>query len=182
MESLIAMIMGFLLFFVLFFLAWIVLTVVGTWKTLTKAGEEGWAALIPFYSDYMLCKISGVNPWWILINFLSPILSVVPIVGSLASLAAQIYYRILLGVSLSRSFDKGDGFAVGLVIVPPIFLMMLGFGDAKYAGAKPMNDPVFGNKTGNTPSSDSSSKFCTSCGAKLDGNSNFCPYCGKESK
>lgn len=182
MESLVAMIMGFMLFFLFVFLAWIILMVVGTWKMLTKAGEEGWAALIPFYSDYMVCKISGVNPWWVLINVLSPMLSVIPIIGGLAGFAVQIYYRILLGVSVSKSFDKGDGFAVGLVIVPPIFYMMLGFGNAEYVGARPMDDFVFGNKTNNATSNNNGSKFCTSCGAKLDGNTKFCPYCGKESK
>jgi hypothetical protein len=35
---------------------------------------------------------------------------------------------------LAKSFGKSEGFTVGLVLVPFIFLPILGFGEAKYEG------------------------------------------------
>jgi len=35
----------------------------GFWKTFEKAGEPGWAAIIPIYNFYILTKISD-NAWW----------------------------------------------------------------------------------------------------------------------
>jgi hypothetical protein len=47
-------------------LAVLALTIVifaGFWKTFQKAGEPGWAGLIPIYNLYVLVRISG-NAWW----------------------------------------------------------------------------------------------------------------------
>lgn len=168
-----------------------VLQIIGTWKILTKAKQPGWGALIPFYSQYLLCKISGVNPWWILIVVLSPILNIIPIVGSIASMAVSIYFLILLNVSLARSFGKEDSFAVGLILLAPIFYFILGIKDDSYLGEKPMNDVVFKkvsssiNNTSNqqTPNNFATGenvKFCSKCGAKVDADTKFCPNCGTE--
>lgn len=170
-----------------------ILQVIGLWKILKKANQPGWGALIPVYNQYLLCKIVGISPWWILILCLSPILVFIPIIGSLANIAAAIYFTILLNVSLARSFGKEDGFAVGLILLAPIFYLILGLGDSKYLGEKPMNDVIF-NKINpenqdtsakNTGSSINTSKdtdiqYCTSCGSKIDGYTRFCPNCGKE--
>jgi hypothetical protein len=45
--------------FMIIMLALTVLFFVGFWKVFTKAGQPGWAALIPFYNAYMLTKIAG---------------------------------------------------------------------------------------------------------------------------
>ena len=37
-------------------IAAIVLIIIGTWKILQKAGEDGWKAIIPFYGKYTLFK------------------------------------------------------------------------------------------------------------------------------
>ena len=44
-----------------------ILQVIGMWKVFKKSGEEGWKAIIPIYNQYTMCKITGVNPWWVLI-------------------------------------------------------------------------------------------------------------------
>ncbi len=169
------------------------LQIIGLWKILKKANQPGWGALIPIYNQYLLCKIVGVSPWWVLILCLSPILVLIPIIGSLATMAATIYFTILLNVSLARSFGKEDGFAVGLILLAPIFYLILGLGDSKYLGAKPMNDVVFNkinqvnnntqaNQTESATNSkeDTNIKYCTSCGSKIDEYTRFCPNCGKE--
>ena len=66
-----------------------ILQIIGTWKILTKANKPGWGALIPFYNQYLLCKITGVNPWWIVIVICSGFLSFIPVIGGLLSFAAS---------------------------------------------------------------------------------------------
>jgi len=127
-------------------LAIAVVTIIGMWKTLEKGNKPGWGALIPFYNMYLICDMVGVNPWWILIVVLSPILAVVPVIGSLAQMAVSIYFTILVNVSLAKAFNKDTGFAIGLIFLAPIFYLILGFGkDNKYVGKNPMKDLLFDN-------------------------------------
>ena len=46
----------------MFFVIWlaiVVLVVAGLWKVFVKAGEPGWAALVPIYNLVVLLKIAG---------------------------------------------------------------------------------------------------------------------------
>lgn len=164
-----------------------ILQIIGTWKILTKANKPGWGALIPFYNQYLLCKITGVNPWWIVIVICSGFLSFIPVIGGLLSFAASIYFAILLNVSLARSFGKEDSYAVGLILLAPIFYFILGTKDNKYLGEKPMDDVVFNkiNQTANnnkskTNNENTNVKYCSSCGAQITKDTKYCPSCGKE--
>ena len=104
-------------FFVLCVIAWIVVTIIAEWKIFTKAGKEGWKALIPIYNAYSLLQILNMEP---MLCFLS----ILP--------GANFMLGIVMNVRLAKSFGKGTGFAIGLILLEPIFLMILGFGDAKY--------------------------------------------------
>ena len=46
--------------------------IVGGWKTFTKAGKPGWAAIVPIYFNIVILEIIG-QPisrfWWYLIPF-----------------------------------------------------------------------------------------------------------------
>lgn len=180
-------------------ITFVVLNIIGQWKAFKKAGKGGWEAIIPFYNTVTLCQITGLNPWWVLIVFGgSIVLSFIPVVGSLLSMALAIYFSVLLCVSTARSFGKSDSFAVGLYFLQPIFFMILGGKNTEYVGPKPMNDVVMNfvkDKTGNNSnqnnansqnqvSSDNQNqagtKFCTACGKKLNESDRFCTGCGKE--
>lgn len=128
----------------LIFLAVYVVGIIGQWKVFKKANQPGWASLIPFYNSYIACKIAGVSPWWILITiggaFIFPM---IPIVGNILSYAVSIYFSILLNVSLAKSFGKETGFAVGLILLNPFFMLALGVGKSQYLGPKPMKDFLF---------------------------------------
>lgn len=39
-----------------------VIAIVELWMVFVKAGKRGWAAIIPFYNLYTLCKAAG-RPW-----------------------------------------------------------------------------------------------------------------------
>ena len=96
-----------------------ILAIVGMWKVFTKAGEPGWTALIPFVNSYKMFKIAWGNGRLFL-------LCLIPIVN--------IVVGIMLCIKMARAFGKGTGFAVGLIFLPSIFFIILGFSDAVYYG------------------------------------------------
>jgi hypothetical protein len=93
--------------------------VIPYWVIFKKAGQEGWPALIPIYSTYILLKIIGRPGWW-LILFLIPIVNLV------------IY--IIMMNDLSKSFGHGVGFTLGLLFLSIIFVYILAFGSSTYRG------------------------------------------------
>jgi hypothetical protein len=96
------------------------LMIVAMWKVFAKAGQPGWASIIPIYNLYIWCKIVGRPAWWI-------ILMLIPFVN--------IIVGIVLCIDMAKSFGKGVGFGIGLAFLGIIFLPILGFGSAKYQGA-----------------------------------------------
>lgn len=110
----------------LIILAFYVLIIVAQWKIFTKAGQEGWKALIPIYNVVVLYKIIGLSPWLLLLY----LLSVVPVVGWIISIALSIVST----VKLAKAFNQSTEFIFGLLFLSPIFQMILGFGKAEYVG------------------------------------------------
>ncbi len=88
-------------------------------KIFTKAGQPGWAAIIPIYNLYIWLKIAGRPTWWL-------VLFVIPV--------ANIIAGIILLMDIARSFGKGGAFVVGMILLSFIFFPILGFGDARYLG------------------------------------------------
>ena len=95
----------------------ILLWIAGMWKVFEKAGEPGWAAIIPIYNAIVLLKIAGRPLWWIIL-FLVPLVNLI--------------IAIMVGVDIAKRFGKGAGFGIGLALLPFIFYPVLGFGDARY--------------------------------------------------
>jgi hypothetical protein len=95
----------------------IVLMIAAMWKIFAKAGQPGWAAIIPIYNWIVWCKIVGRPAWWVL----------------LLLICFPIFY-IILSIDLAKSFGKGVGFAIGLILLSFIFFPILGFGSAQYQG------------------------------------------------
>lgn len=89
------------------------------WKIFTKAGQPGWASIIPFYNLYIMLMIVGRPAWWIIL-FLIPCVNIV--------------VMILFYLDLARVFGKSTGFGVGLILLSFIFIPILAFGDAEYVG------------------------------------------------
>jgi hypothetical protein len=94
---------------------------VALWFVFKKAGEHGWASIIPVYNILIVIKIAG-KPWWYILLLLIPIVNII------------IGIMILHGIS--KSFGKGGWFTVGLIFLRVIFLAVLGFGTAPYTGSK----------------------------------------------
>ena len=101
------------------YIAAIVAFVAGLWMVFTKAGEDGWKSIIPIWNVLILLKIVGREWWWI-------ILMLIPIVGFIV--------WIIVALDLAKSYGRGTGFGIGLIIFPYIWTIILGFGSDTYKG------------------------------------------------
>lgn len=104
-------------FFVIY-AAVVLLMISAQWKLFVKAGEPGWACIVPIYNLIVLVKIAGQPEWWVILFF-------VPF--------ANIVIGILVTINLSKNFGQTDGFAIGMILLPFVFYPILGFGDSQYS-------------------------------------------------
>ena len=58
------------LLFALFYIGLILIYLVGVWTLYKKAGQPGWACIIPIYNVWILLKIVGKPGWWLLLFFI----------------------------------------------------------------------------------------------------------------
>jgi hypothetical protein len=99
------------------FIGILVLLIGAYWQMFVKAGKPGWAILIPFYNIYVLLQIAGKPGWWLILMF-------IPFVN--------IVINLLMSLGLAKAFGKGVGFAIGIFLLPLIFVGILGFGSSTY--------------------------------------------------
>lgn len=187
LSSLIAEFFVIFVFIALITSIFVLLTIGGVWKVLKKGNKPGWGALVPIYNVYLLCQMVGINTWWILIIILSPILCEIPIIGEFAELILVLYFVIIFNISLARAFNKEDAFAIGLILLAPVFYLILGFEkESQYVGAKPMRDVIFeylkinNNSTVNETQYEDTKGYCPSCGTKIEKGAKYCRNCGKQ--
>jgi Family of unknown function (DUF5684) len=95
------------------------LVIVAMWRIFSKAGQPGWASLIPIYNLYVWCKIVGRAGWWV-------ILMLIPFINFII--------LFVLSIDMAKSFGKGAGFGIGLALLSIIFLPILAFSGAEYQG------------------------------------------------
>lgn len=94
-----------------------VASIAGLWKIFEKAGLEGWKAIIPVYNAYCLFKITWGNGWFFLLCCI-PLVNFVIVIMTMNKLA--------------KSFDKGIGYTIGLILLNPLFTILLGFGSDEF--------------------------------------------------
>jgi hypothetical protein len=101
----------------------VVVACIGMWKVFEKAGQPGWAGIIPFYNMFILTtEIARKEILWFVLMF-------IPCVNIVAA--------IIVCIDVAKNFGKGPGFGIGLALLSPIFFPILGFGDAKFQPAGP---------------------------------------------
>lgn len=105
----------------IFSLLCILLLFVSFWKIYVKAGEHGWAWLIPIYNLIVLLRIADKPLWWIL-------LLLIPFVNFVVG--------ILVFISFAQRFGKSALFGIGLIFLPYIFYPILAFGSAEFIGGE----------------------------------------------
>lgn len=110
---------GLMFVYVAVYLAVSILMIVSVWKIFSKAGQPGWAAIVPIFNMYIMLQVAGKPGWWLLLMF-------IPV--------ANLIVIILMYIGVAESFNKGAGFGLGLAFLPIIFMPILAFGDAQYSG------------------------------------------------
>lgn len=112
-----------------------------------KAGRPMWAAYVPIYNSWVLFEIAGKPGWWVLLNF-------IPIVGSIVYLVLYI----VVALELAKRFGKGVVFAIlGLVLFPIIGVLMLAFGKSKYTAPSTEGQSMF--EVPSNPPADTTANF-----------------------
>jgi hypothetical protein len=125
------------------FLAIVAATAVARWRIFGKCGIPSWKALIPFYSGFLSYKLC----WRCYFFFITLALFVTAVIsGNLSedNLIAEMFYSISALVFLilyafknyflARKFHKSSAFMIGLILLNPVFLLILGFDDSLYHG------------------------------------------------
>jgi hypothetical protein len=104
--------------FMLFALAIVVVVVIGLWKLFEKAGEPGWAAIIPIFNLIVMLKIAGRPAWWVILYF-------IPLVNIVAT--------IIVSIDIAKAFGQSAVFGFFLnFLFGGIGYLILGFGNYQY--------------------------------------------------
>ena len=179
---------------------------ISLWRVFKKAGKNGWEAFVPFYNNWVLVKISGLNWWYFLLNIITSKIFILieigalDIIGALYSIGAlhtlgilcyftNIVTAFFCSFNLAKKFHKNIGYAILLTLFPFVMMPILGFSSScQYDSSVPVspNGPIKkGLKQVNAnnqavTSNQTDSKFCTNCGTKVSNSEKFCANCGKK--
>lgn len=119
--------------------------VAASWKIFIKAGKAGWLSIIPVVNEWNLYDLSWSRTIaWV---FLAATIGTgffrsgdvenrSALLVTIGGICAVILFvmTIIRDYKLAKAFGKGFGFFLGLVFLDPIFMVILGFGDAVYQG------------------------------------------------
>lgn len=134
------------IFWMFFALVVYICQMVGWWHIFKKANEKPWKALVPFYNYYTQIKISWkLKYFWILVGVIvftwlckfviSFNIIFIDTIFIFLGIAANILFFFLFLIAqykLSKSFGHNILFSIGLILVPYVFILILGLGSSEY--------------------------------------------------
>ncbi len=109
--------LGSLSFLLLLWWPFVLAAFVGAWLALERAGQRGWASLVPGYNGVVFLRAAGQRWWWLL-------LLCVPGVNVVAWAVCCLRF--------ARAYGKGRAFGAGLALAPPVFMAVLGLSGAPH--------------------------------------------------
>lgn len=116
-----------------------ILSAIGYVKIFQKANIDNPIAkgMIPVWNTLTAFQMTdNLNMFWILIgvSVVSSVISTIPVISSLTIVGSisALYIVILQEHKLSKAFGHGAGYTVGLVLLRPIFMLILGCGSSQY--------------------------------------------------
>ncbi len=116
------MVLGVILVLLVIQIIMCILLMAASWKCFKKMGYAGWEGIVPFYNLYITCDELYGNGWKFLLVFIP---------------FYNIYFAFKLWIDYAHAFGESTGFGIGLVLLPWLFMSILGFGDCVYrAGEK----------------------------------------------
>lgn len=96
-----------------------VLMIVAVWKIYKKAGEHGWASIVPIYNLLCLGRIAYGKAWL-------GLLALIP--------GVSMIFLCITWFFIAKRFGKGVGFCIFSAIFSPIAALILGLGKSEYEG------------------------------------------------
>ena len=126
-----------------------ILVLVANWKILSKAGEPGWKVLIPFYNGYVFYKVAWSTTWFFVTLAVTAVQVItlaacsdmtISVIVTTVTLAIQFAMTFMFNVRLAQAFGKTFFFGLGMILLNPLFVMILGFGKSKYVKAAQDSD------------------------------------------
>ncbi len=125
------------------YVVWHILQAVADWKIFSKAGRPGILAFIPIvniYVEYGICwsKFMGLI-YLVCVGITSYVSGVqepsstLTTLSGVASVAALVLH-IVQSIKLAKSFGKGVGYGILLILFGPLARLFLGLGDSRYIG------------------------------------------------
>lgn len=126
-----------------------VVVTVSQWRIYSKAGQPGWACIIPIYNVLVLLDIIRKPRLWLLYILVAAVVqgiyssmtmnsndsNTVPITLMILNGVASLV-SVVLGIrithGISTAFGKQIGFTIGLLLLPIVFFPILAFGSATY--------------------------------------------------
>lgn len=176
-SIILALILGILV------IAYLIFYLVCLWKLFKKAGKNGWEAIIPFYSTYVLVEIAGLNWWYFLIALSGNIFIILEIEGfSFYTTIAGYVANFFIFYNLAKKMHKEPintailGTLFSGIMIPILALSK----NSEYDNSVEVspNGPIGDTKENNT--NNKPERFCLGCGIKLKQNAAFCENCGKK--
>lgn len=102
-----------------FVLGFLVIGTICYWRIFVRAGQPGWAALVPIYKTIVILRIID-RPWYWLLLMAIPYLGLIWMIWTINLLV--------------KMFGKNEGFTLGVFLLPIIFLPLLAFGNNTFQG------------------------------------------------
>lgn len=103
----------------IFILVFLTMWIVGGWTMFQKAGQPGWACVIPIYNMIVLVRVARLPAWWVL-------LAIIPYIGWL--------FGLVVHVSVANRFGRGVLFGLCMGVLPFVFYPVIGLGNSRYEG------------------------------------------------
>lgn len=117
-------------------------TLAGLWKMFVKAGQPGWASLVPFYNLYLMVQIVGLPVVWfyyfIILTVVGSVLPVVVFFTSIGTLVLSYYLVRMLHRAYGLNADTVN--VIISMFLPFILTYRAGFGPTKYLGPQSVHD------------------------------------------
>ena len=130
------------------FISFIIVTV-SQWRIYSKAGQPGWACIVPIYNVLVLLDIIRKPRLWLLYILVAAVIqgiyssmtmdtsdaNTVPLTLTILNVVASLV-TLIIGIrmthGISTAFGKQIGFTIGLLLLPIVFFPILAFGSATY--------------------------------------------------
>lgn len=102
------------------FCAWVIVifSLVCIRKIFKKAWRKWWYSIIPLYNVYKWFQVCGMSGWWVISMIIPPLFLIALFIS---------YFKI------AKRFGKWILFGIWMLVLNPIFLWILAFGNSKYS-------------------------------------------------